>query len=74
MTPPRGRMAAALRRLLLGRLPRSKDFARMVRQGLGAIGLHEAVCEFAVERRWPFVDRCLQDEALHDVALRRPLA
>lgn len=43
-----------------------------MRPGLGLLGVHQAVCEFAVAGGWPFAFFCLDGEALYDVALRRP--
>jgi len=49
------------------------DFARIVRNGFGTFGVHQAVCEFMVERSWPMAYFCFQGEGLYDVALQRPL-
>lgn len=48
------------------------DFARIIRGGFGVFGVHQAVCEFAVETGWPVAFFCLEGEALYDIALRRP--
>ena len=40
---------------------------------LGAYGVHRAVTEFAVNRRWKFVWWAYEPNALYDVALRRPV-
>ena len=48
------------------------DFARIVRPGFGVLGVHQAVCEFAVASVWPVAFFCLEGEALYDIALRRP--
>ena len=48
------------------------DFARIVRPGFGVLGVHQAVCEFAVGSGWPVAFFCLESEALYDIALRRP--
>ncbi|MCE2919305.1 MAG: class I SAM-dependent methyltransferase [Roseomonas sp.] len=48
------------------------DFARMIRPGFGVLGVHQAVCEFAVSSGWPVAFFCLEGEALYDIALRRP--
>lgn len=39
---------------------------------LGSYGVHRAVCEFAVEQRWPFRLWSFDPHALYDVALQRP--
>ncbi len=39
---------------------------------LGTYGVHRAVVEFAVARRWPFAWFAYHRSALYDVALRRP--
>jgi hypothetical protein len=39
---------------------------------LGAYGVHRAVVEFAVERKWPLVWLAYEPNALYDVALKRP--
>lgn len=65
-------IAAAVPKLKPGGLLVFNDFARMVRPGFGTFGVHQAVCEFAVESGWPFVAWALQGEALYDVALRKP--
>jgi hypothetical protein len=48
------------------------DFARIIRPGFGVLGVHQAVCEFAVSSGWPVAYFCLEGEALYDIALRRP--
>lgn len=48
------------------------DFARIMRPGFGVLGVHQAVCEFAVSSGWPIAFFCLEGEALYDIALRRP--
>ncbi len=48
------------------------DFARIIRPGFGVLGVHQAVCEFAVSSSWPVAYFCLEGEALYDIALRRP--
>jgi hypothetical protein len=48
------------------------DFARIIRPGFGVLGVHQAVCEFAVSSGWPVAFFCLEGEALYDIALRRP--
>ena len=48
------------------------DFARIIRPGFGVLGVHQAVCEFAVSSGWPVAYFCLEAEALYDIALRRP--
>ncbi len=48
------------------------DFARIIRPGFGVLGVHQAVCEFAVASGWPVAYFCLEGEALYDIALRRP--
>ncbi|MGI9127906.1 MAG: class I SAM-dependent methyltransferase [Roseomonas sp.] len=48
------------------------DFARIIRPGFGVLGVHQAVCEFAVASGWPVAFFCLEGEALYDIALRRP--
>ncbi len=48
------------------------DFARIIRPGFGVLGVHQAVCEFAVASGWKVAYFCLQGEALYDIALRRP--
>jgi hypothetical protein len=48
------------------------DFARIIRPGFGVLGVHQAVCEFAVTSGWPVAFFCLEGEALYDIALRRP--
>jgi methyltransferase family protein len=40
---------------------------------LGAYGVHRAVTEFAVTRRWPFAWWAYEPHGLYDVALRRPI-
>lgn len=40
---------------------------------LGAYGVHRAVVDFAVARRWEFAWFAYDPAALYDVALRRPL-
>lgn len=40
---------------------------------LGAYGVHRAVTEFAVARRWKFVWWAYEPHGLYDVALQRPL-
>lgn len=40
---------------------------------LGAYGVHRAVTEFAVTRRWKFVWFAYEPHGLYDVALQRPL-
>ena len=67
-------IAAAQGRVKPGGLLAFNDFARIVRPGLGVFGVHQAVCEFAVEQRWPVAYFCLNGEALYDIALRRPKA
>jgi spermidine synthase len=47
------------------------DFAHMD-PFLGAYGVHRAVVDFAVARRWPFAWFAYDPMALYDVALRRP--
>ncbi len=49
------------------------DFARITPHGFGTFGVHQAVCEFAVAENWTFEYFCLQENALYDVALRKPL-
>ncbi len=39
---------------------------------LGAYGVHRAVVEFAVERKWPLIWLAYEPNALYDVALKRP--
>ena len=48
------------------------DFARIIRPGFGVLGVHQAVCEFAVTSGWSVAFFCLEGEALYDIALRRP--
>ena len=48
------------------------DFARIIRPGFGVLGVHQAVCEFAVSSGWPVAFFCLEGEGLYDIALRRP--
>lgn len=48
------------------------DFARIMRPGFGVLGVHQAVCEFALSSGWPIAFFCLEGEALYDIALRRP--
>ena len=48
------------------------DFARIIRPGFGVLGVHQAVCEFAVSSGWPIAFFCLEGEGLYDIALRRP--
>lgn len=47
------------------------DFAHMD-PFLGAYGVHRAVVDFAVSRRWPFRWLAYEGSALYDVALQRP--
>lgn len=47
------------------------DFAHMD-PFLGAYGVHRAVVDFAVARRWPFAWFAYDPNALYDVALQRP--
>jgi SAM-dependent methyltransferase len=47
------------------------DFARIIRPGFGVLGVHQAVCEFAVSSGWPVAFFCLEGEGLYDIALRR---
>jgi hypothetical protein len=47
------------------------DFAHMDPY-LGAYGVHRAVVEFAIARRWMFAWLAYDGNALYDVALRRP--
>jgi predicted O-methyltransferase YrrM len=49
------------------------DFARIIRPGLGAFGVHQAVTEFIAEHRWPVVFFAMHGEALYDIAVRRPI-
>ena len=49
------------------------DFARIVIAGLGAFGVHGAVCEFAARECWPMAYFCFEPEGLYDVAFRKPL-
>jgi predicted O-methyltransferase YrrM len=49
------------------------DFAHMD-PFLGAYGVHRAVVDFALDRRWPFAWFAYDPMALYDVALRRPAA
>ncbi|MEI8146511.1 MAG: class I SAM-dependent methyltransferase [Alphaproteobacteria bacterium] len=63
---------AAKSKVKVGGLLAFNDFARIVRPGLGQFGVHQAVCEFMVEDKWPMVYFCFQGEALYDVVLRRP--
>lgn len=39
---------------------------------LGAYGVHRAVVEFAVERKWPLAWLAYEPNALYDVVLKRP--
>lgn len=48
------------------------DFARIIRPGFGVLGVHQAVCEFAVSSGWPVAFFCLEGEALYDIAFCRP--
>jgi SAM-dependent methyltransferase len=66
--------AAAASKVKPGGLLAFNDFARIIRPGLGQFGVHQAVCEFMVEHRWPMAFFCMNGEALYDVALRRPLS
>lgn len=50
------------------------DFARIVRPGFGVFGVHQAVGEVLAAEGWPVAFLCFQDEALYDIALRRPEA
>lgn len=65
-------IAAALPRVKPGGMLVFNDFARIVRQGFGVFGVHQAVTEFAVRSGWPVAFFCLNGEALYDIALRRP--
>lgn len=47
------------------------DFAHMD-PFLGRYGVHRAVVEFALERKWPLVWLAYEPHALYDVALKRP--
>lgn len=64
--------AAAAPKLKPGGYLVFNDFARIVRQGLGVFGVHQAVCEFVIRERWPVAYLCLNGEALYDIALRKP--
>lgn len=66
-------IAVAQKKVKVGGLLIFNDFARIVHRGLGTFGVHQAVCEFAAQKEWPFVYLCLNGQALYDVALRRPL-
>jgi predicted O-methyltransferase YrrM len=50
------------------------DFAIIGRWGFGTFGVKKAVSEFAVQSGWPVVFFCLHEQALYDVALRKPAA
>jgi methyltransferase family protein len=47
------------------------DFAH-VDCDFGQYGVHRAVIDFALERRWPMAFFALSEDALYDVALRKP--
>ncbi len=64
---------AAAPKIKKGGLIIFNDFARISRSSLGVFGVHQAVCEFAVNERWPFEYFCFQGDALYDVALKKPL-
>jgi len=49
------------------------DFAH-IDPFLGAYGVHRAVVEFAIARRWRFARFAYEIRGLYDVALRRPMA
>lgn len=67
-------IAAAKGRVRPGGLLVFNDFARIVRPGFGVFGVHQAVCEFLAAEGWPVAFLCFQEEALYDIALRRPEA
>jgi SAM-dependent methyltransferase len=62
----------SIAKLKPGGLLAFNDFARIGRVGFGVFGVHQAVCEFAVQSGWPFVYFCLNAQALYDVVLRKP--
>ncbi|MCA3364550.1 MAG: class I SAM-dependent methyltransferase [Roseomonas sp.] len=64
--------AAAAPKVKPGGLLIFNDFARIIRPGFGVLGVHQAVCEFALASGWPVAYFCLEGEALYDIALRRP--
>lgn len=68
----RADIAAAAPKVKPGGFLACNDFARIIRPGFGVLGVHQAVCEFAVESGWPVAFFCLEGEALYDIALRRP--
>lgn len=65
-------IAAALPKLKPGGLLGFNDFGRIVRPGLGVLGVHQAVCEFIAAHDWPVAYFCFHGEALYDIALRKP--
>lgn len=60
-------------KLKIGGLLIFNDFGRIVRTTLGTFGVHQAVCELAVEKELPFAYFCFEGEALYDVALMKPI-
>ncbi|MCA3372806.1 MAG: class I SAM-dependent methyltransferase [Roseomonas sp.] len=68
----RADVAAAAPKVKPGGLLIFNDFARIIRPGFGVLGVHQAVCEFALASGWPVAYFCLEGEALYDIALRRP--
>jgi hypothetical protein len=50
------------------------DYARIIRIGLGTLGVHQAVTEFMIEQNWPMAFLAFESDALYDVVLKRPLA
>jgi len=65
-------ITAAVTKLKVGGLIVFNDFGRIVRPGFGVFGVHQAVCEFIVEHKWPVLYFCFQGEALYDIALQKP--
>ncbi len=63
--------AAAASKVKRGGFLVFNDFAHMD-PWLGSYGVHRAVVEFAIERRWPFAWWAYQGSGLYDVALKRP--
>ena len=47
------------------------DFAH-IDYDFGQYGVHRAVIDFALEARWPMAFFAFSEDALYDVALRKP--
>lgn len=65
-------IAAAEAKVKPGGLLVFNDFGRIIRPGLGVLGVHQAVHEFLVRSGWPVVHLAFEGEALYDIAIRRP--